>query len=379
MQDGRKDGSLVGVLDATQTPMGGRMLRQWLVRPLCDVGRITSRQSAVDALFQDVRLRSAVRQELRHVGDLERLCGKVCTGRATPRDLVALGTTLRRVPPIRQLLDGQGELLGRIAGKLDPCSDTAESITATLVDEPPASLAAGGTVREGVDDELDRLRDVAGSGKEFLTQLQAREAKRTGIPSLKVSYNKVFGYYLEVTNAHKDKAPDEWIRKQTLVNAERYVTPELKEYEETILTAQDRVLIIETRLVEELRQSVAQAVAPIQTDARALATLDVLTGFAEVAERNGYVRPQVDDSAVLDIVDGRHPVVERMLPAGRGVHPQLRPAGGARGRGGRGRQPGGAGAADHRAEHGGQERGPAPNGLGRVAGPGRQLRARRER
>ncbi len=316
MQDGRRDGSLVGVMDATQTPMGGRMLRQWLVRPLRDVGRITSRQQAVDALFQDVRLRSAVRQELRHVGDLERLCGKVCTGRATPRDLVALGTTLRRVPPVAGLIDGQKGLLGRLGGTLDPCSETADAIATTLSDEPPASLAAGGTVRAGVDDELDRLRDVAGSGKQFLTELQAREAKRTGIPSLKVSYNKVFGYYLEVTNAHKDKAPAEWIRKQTLVNAERYVTPELKEYEETILTAQDRIQAIETRLVEELRESVAGAVAPVQTNARALATLDVLTGFAEVAERWGYVRPDVDDSAVLDITDGRHPVVERMLPAG---------------------------------------------------------------
>ena len=321
MHDGRKDGSLVGVMDATQTPMGGRMLRQWLVRPLCDVGQITSRQAAVDAMFQDARLRSAVRQELRHVGDLERLCGKVCTGRATPRDLVALGATLARVPPVRALLDGHDALLGRLAARLDPCAETAQAIAETLADEPPASLAAGGTVRAGVDDELDRVREVAGSGKRFLTELQARESKKTGIPSLKVSYNKVFGYYLEVTNAHRDKAPPEWIRKQTLVNAERYVTPELKEYEETILTAQDRIQAIEARVVEALRESVAGAVAPIQTNARALATLDVLTGFAEVAERHGYVRPTVDDSAVLDIVDGRHPVVERMLPAGEAFIP----------------------------------------------------------
>ena len=320
-QDGRKDGSLVGVMDATQTPMGGRMLRQWLVRPLRDVGRITSRLDAVDALHQDARCRSAVRHELRHVGDLERLCGKVCTGRATPRDLVTLGATLRRVPPVQAVLADRDGLLGRLRDTLTPCLDTAEAIAETLVDEPPASLAAGGTIRAGVDDELDRLRDVAGNGKQFLTELQAREAKRTGIPSLKVNYNKVFGYYLEVTNAHKDKAPAEWIRKQTLVNAERYVTPELKEYEETILTAQDRIQALEARLVEALRQSVADAVAPIQVNARALATLDVLTGFAEVAERNGYVRPTVDDSAVLDIEDGRHPVVEQMLPAGEAFIP----------------------------------------------------------
>ena len=322
MQDGRRDGSLVGVLDATLTPMGGRLLRQWLVRPLRDVGRITSRLDAVDALFGSPRLRRAVREELRHVGDLERLCGKVCTARATPRDLVALGATLGRVPAVQGALgDEDAGLLGRLRERLTPCDETAGQIAAALADEPPATLAAGGAIRRGYSAELDELRDIAGSGKEYLTELQARESKRTGIPSLKVGYNKVFGYYLEVTNAHKDKAPDEWTRKQTLVNAERYITPELKEYEETILTAQDKVLEIETRLVEELRQRVAEAVEPVQTNARALATLDVLAGFAETAERNGYVRPTVDDSAVLDIVDGRHPVVEQVLPAGEAFVP----------------------------------------------------------
>ena len=322
MQDGRKDGSLVGVMDATLTPMGGRLLRQWLVRPLRDVGRIQQRLNAVDALFLAPRLRRSVREELRHVGDLERLCGKVCTGRATPRDLVALGTTLRRIPPIQALLDGEeAGLIGRLRERLTPCTETATAIAAALVDEPPAQLSAGGTIRPGFDAELDRLRDIAGSGKQYLTELQARESKRTGIPSLKVGFNKVFGYYLEVTNAHKDKAPEEWIRKQTLVNAERYITSELKEYEETILTAQDTIGQIEARLVEELRQAVAEAVEPIQANAQALAALDVLSGFAEVAERNGYVRPEVDTSAVLDIVDGRHPVVERMLPAGEAFIP----------------------------------------------------------
>ncbi len=320
--DGKKDGSLVGVMDATLTPMGGRLVRQWLVRPLCDVDRIVQRLDAVDALFQNARLRRSVRQELRHVGDLERLCGKVCTGRATSRDLVALGTTLRRIPPVQDLLaDQDAGLIGRLRERLSPCDDTADAIRRALVDEPPAQISAGGTIRPGYDDELDRLRDVAGSGKEYLTQLQAREAKRTGIPSLKVGYNRVFGYYLEVTNAHKEKAPDEWIRKQTLVNAERYITPELKEYEETILTAQDRIGEIEGRLVDALRERVAEAVGPIQTNAHALATLDVVAGFAEVAERNGYVRPEVDDSAVLDVVDGRHPVVEQMLPAGEAFIP----------------------------------------------------------
>ncbi|MGB3545277.1 DNA mismatch repair protein MutS, partial [Rubrivirga sp.] len=322
MQDGRRDGSLVGVLDATLTPMGGRLLRQWLVRPLRDVGRINGRLQAVDSLSAP-RLRRAAREELRHVGDLERLCGKVCTSRALPRDLVTLGTTLRRVPAVQSVLESRqaGEanangLLGRLRDRLTPCQETAEQIAGTLVDEPPAQTKNGGYIRPGFDAELDRLRDVAGSGKEYLTTLQAREAKRTGITSLKVGYNKVFGYYLEVSNAHKEKAPVEWTRKQTLTNAERYITAELKEYEETILTAQDKIIEIEARLFEQLRASVAQSVEPIQVNARALATLDVLASFAEVAERNGYVRPIVDDSTVLDIEDGRHPVVEQMLPAG---------------------------------------------------------------
>ena len=322
MQDGRRDGSLVGVLDATLTPMGGRLLRQWLVRPLRDVGRIAGRLDAVDALHGAPRLRRAVREELRHVGDLERLCGKVCTARATPRDLVTLGATLRRVPAVQAALGGEDAgLLGRLRARLTPRDETAGQIEAALADEPPANLASGGAVRAGYSAELDEFREIAGSGKEYLTTLQARESKRTGIPSLKVGYNKVFGYYLEVTNAHKDKAPPEWTRKQTLTNAERYITPELKEYEEKILTAQEKAVALETRLFTELRDAVAEAVEPIQTNARALAALDVLAGFAEVAERNGYVRPEVDDSLVLDIVDGRHPVVERSLPAGEAFIP----------------------------------------------------------
>ena len=322
MADGRRDGSLVGVMDATLTPMGGRLLRQWLVRPLRDVGRITARLDAVDALHGSPRLRRAVREELRHVGDLERLCGKVCTARATPRDLVTLGATLRRVPAVQTALGGEeAGLLGRLRSRLTPCDETAGRIEAALADEPPANLASGGAVRAGYSAELDELREIAGSGKEYLTTLQARESKRTGIPSLKVGYNKVFGYYLEVTNAHKDKAPPEWTRKQTLANAERYITPELKEYEETILTAQEKAVALETRLFTELRDAVAEAVEPIQANARALAALDVLAGFAEVAERNGYVRPEVDDSLVLDVVDGRHPVVERSLPAGEAFIP----------------------------------------------------------
>ena len=322
MQDGRRDGSLVGVLDQTLTPMGGRMLRQWLVRPLRDVSRITARLDAVELFTADARLRRHVREELRHVGDLERLCGRVCTNRATARDLVQLGLTLRQVPPVKTLLAGaEPAFVARLAAALTPCQDTVERIAATLADEPPAQVSAGGTVREGFSPELDELRRVAGSGKEYLQELQARESKLTGIPSLKVGYNRVFGYFLEVSNAHRDKAPAEWIRKQTLVGAERYVTPELKHYEETILTAQDKTLVLEQQIVETLRMAVAEAVEPVQTNARALAALDVLACFAEVAERHGYVRPLVDDSLVLDIEAGRHPVVERALAAGEAFIP----------------------------------------------------------
>ncbi|HEX8387047.1 MAG TPA: DNA mismatch repair protein MutS, partial [Rubricoccaceae bacterium] len=331
MNDGRRDGSLVGVLDQTLTPMGGRLLRQWLVRPLRDVGRITSRLDAVDLFAKDARLRRHVREELRHVGDLERLCGKVCTSRATARDLVQLGLTLRQVPPVKRLLEATETppLVERLASRLTLCQDTVDRIAATLADEPPAQLTAGGTVREGFSPELDELRRVAGSGKEFLQELQAKEAKRTGIPSLKIGYNRVFGYFLEVSNAHRDKAPAEWIRKQTLVGAERYVTPELKHYEETILTAQDKIGVLEAQIVDTLRMAVAEAVEPVQANARALAALDVLTCFAEVAERHGYVRPAVDDSLVLDIEGGRHPVVERTLPAGEAFIPNsVRTAGG---------------------------------------------------
>nr|WP_218827608.1 DNA mismatch repair protein MutS [Rubricoccus marinus] len=322
MADGRRDGSLVGVLDATHTPMGGRLLRQWLVRPLCDVDRIRQRLDAVEALFVEPSLRRKVREALRHVGDLERLAGKVCTGRATPRDLVALRLTLAQIPEIKALLEQEGaEPLAAIRGKLHLCADIRDRIAATLVDEPPAKMDSGGYVRPGFNAELDELREIASGGKTYLAELQAREAKATGITSLKVGYNRVFGYYLEVSNAHKGKAPEAWIRKQTLVNAERYITDELKTYEEKILTAQERSSELETTLFAELRMRVAEEVEPLQANARALATLDVFASFAESAERNGYVRPEVDGSAVLEIENGRHPVVEASLPAGESFIP----------------------------------------------------------
>ncbi|NNF59623.1 MAG: DNA mismatch repair protein MutS [Rhodothermaceae bacterium] len=317
MQEGRRDGSLIGILDATLTPMGGRLLRAWLVRPLRDVEKVEQRLDAVDALFTSPRLRRSLREELRHVGDLERLAGKVCTGRATPRDLVTLRLTLQQIPALKTLLAGEHtDTLAKVRDGLTLCQDLVERIGAALVDEPPAKMDAGGYIRDGFSEELDELRTIARSGKDYLARLQADETKRTGIPSLKIGYNKVFGYYLEITNTHKDKVPDDYIRKQTLVNAERYVTPALKEYEEKILTAEEKMVGLERQLFETLRMAVAEAVEPVQHNARLLAMLDVFASFAEVAEQHGYVRPTVDDSAVLEIEEGRHPVVERTLPAG---------------------------------------------------------------
>ncbi|MDX1419248.1 MAG: DNA mismatch repair protein MutS [Rubricoccaceae bacterium] len=317
MQEGRRDGSLIGILDKTLTPMGGRMLRAWLVRPLRDVEKIQQCLDAVDALFTSPRLRRGLRDELRHVGDLERLAGKVCTGRATPRDLVTLKLTLKQVPALKGLLaEERCETLARIRDGLVLCQPLVERVDAALVDEPPAKMDAGGYVRDGFSEELDELREIARNGKAYLARLQAQESARTGIPSLKIGYNKVFGYYLEITNTHKDKVPADYIRKQTLTNAERYITPELKALEEKILTAEEKMVELERQLFETLRMEVAEGVEPVQQNARLLAMLDVLAGFAEGAEQNGYVRPEVDASLVLEIEAGRHPVVEKALPAG---------------------------------------------------------------
>ncbi len=317
MQDGRKDGSLVGILDSTLTPMGGRLLRSWLVRPLRDVGKIRQRLDAVDALFSNSRRRKSLRDELRHVGDLERLAGKVCTGRASPRDMVTLKLTLQQIPAVKQAVqDEVTETIATLRDNLKLCQDTVDRLAKALVDEPPAKTDAGGYIRGGFSEELDELRSIAHSGKEFLARLQTEESRRSGIPSLKVGYNRVFGYYIEVTNAHKDKVPDDFIRKQTLVNAERYITPALKEYEEKILTAEEKIGGLEKQLFETLRMAVGDEIEPIQDNAQFLAVLDVFASFADVAEQRGYVRPEVDDSAILDIEDGRHPVVEDALAAG---------------------------------------------------------------
>ncbi|MDE2996791.1 MAG: DNA mismatch repair protein MutS, partial [Bacteroidota bacterium] len=314
---GEREGSLVWILDRTRTPMGARLFRAWLVRPLRNLELIQWRQQIVEVFHASRTLRESVRELLGKVGDLERMAVRVATGRATPRDLSGLRDALAAVPPLGELLENShAPILNDWVDKLVPCDDLVDRISGVLVDEPPAQLKDGGVIRQGFSDELDELRSLARGGKQWLADLQKREAERTGISSLKVSYNKVFGYYLEVTNAHKDKVPPEWIRKQTLVNAERYITEELKEYEEKILGAEERLVALELALFNDLRMEVAAHVDRVQANARLLAVADVLSSLADVAHANRYTCPLLHDGLDLEIEDGRHPVVEAHLPPG---------------------------------------------------------------
>jgi len=317
LREGGQEGTLIQILDETLTPMGGRLLRKWLLRPLRNVDNVNKRLAAVEALFRGRTLREHLRTVLREVGDLERLAAKVCTGRASPRDLVSLKLSLQQIPSLKSLLqDEPCDTLRRLADNLTLCPAVVEKIQEALVDDPPAAIQDGGLIRDGYHAELDELRTLARSGKDWVARMQQQESKRTGIPSLKVGFNKVFGYYLEITNAHKDKIPDDYIRKQTLVNAERYITPELKEYEEKILTAEEKIASLEADLFNALRMAVAEETAALQLNAALLAMLDCFCCLAEVAERGGYCRPDVHDGLDLHIEDGRHPVVERTLPPG---------------------------------------------------------------
>lgn len=317
IQDGGRDGTLVDILDRTETPMGGRTLRAWLVRPLRRVDPIQWRQEAVETLVGHRDLREDLRAELSHMGDLERLAGKIATGRATPRDLVAVKHTLQRIPNLTDLLEPlDSSTLTDVAGDLTICPAVVQKIDDALVDEPPAKIAEGGLIRDGYDEELDDLRSIASDGKAWMTELEQQESERTNIPSLKVGFNKVFGYYLEITNTHKEKVPEDYIRKQTLKNSERYITPELKEMEEKILTAEEKIETLELELFQDLRDAIAAETGVLQSNASLLAKLDVFAALAEVAEAYDYVRPDVNDSLVIDVEEGRHPVVERTLPTG---------------------------------------------------------------
>jgi DNA mismatch repair protein MutS len=316
MSDG-DGGTLFSLLDRTLTPMGGRMLQHWIGRPLKNPDAINERLDGVGSLSGDVKRLEAVRAMLDAIGDLERLTGKICTGRANPREMNQLRAILEQIPGIVQTIDGiDTAIIERIRGSLDPLAPVAGEVAAAVQDDPPASIADGGAIRAGYNHELDEMREFARSGKTWIANLQKQERERTGIPSLKVNYNKVFGYYIEVTHTHKEKVPVEYIRKQTLTNAERFITPELKEYEEKILTAEEKMLQLETELFDRLRKRVAEFAGPIQTNAGAIALLDVLCSFADTAHTNGYVRPAVNTGFDIRIRGGRHPVIESFLPPG---------------------------------------------------------------
>lgn len=309
--------SLLSVMDHTITPMGARLLRRWLLFPLKDEKAIGGRLDVVDYFFREPEFRELTGEQLHQMGDLERIISKVSVGRVSPRDVVQLRTALQAVEPIKAACEHATDpTLRQIGEQLDLCASIRDRIAREIQDEPPLLVNKGGVIAEGVNAELDELRHIAYEGKDYLLQIQQRETERTGIPSLKIAYNNVFGYYLEVRNAHKDKVPADWIRKQTLVNAERYITQELKEYEEKIMGAQDKILVLETRLYNELVQALAKFTPTIQVDANLLARLDCLLSFAQAAQENRYIRPVVADDDVLDIKQGRHPVIEKELPVG---------------------------------------------------------------
>lgn len=309
--------SLLSVIDRTLSPMGARMLRRWVLFPLKDVKQINNRLDVVEYFFKDTEGRELLKQQLSLIGDIERLISKVAVGRVTPRELVQLKCALTAIEPVKRLCtDADNEVLRTIGEQLNPCILIRDRIEKEINPDAPNQVNRGNVVRDGVDKELDDLRHISYSSKDYLMQLQQQESERTGIPSLKISYNNVFGYYIEVRNTHKDKVPPEWIRKQTLVNAERYVTQELKDYEEKILGAEEKILAIEQRLFSELVTAVADYIPAIQLDSNMIARLDCLCAFTRVAIENKYNRPEINDSLNIDITEGRHPVIEKELPPG---------------------------------------------------------------
>jgi DNA mismatch repair protein MutS len=319
---GGGDGTVFSVLDRTQTPMGGRLLKRWVNQPLNSVAPILRRLDAVSELVASRDMREKVMTLLSHIGDMERLIARICTGRANPRELNALKTMLHETAAIRSALPGVStEALQEVSAGLDPLEPVAAVISAAIEPDPPAAVNDGGVICSGYNAELDEYRKLASSGKSWIADLQKKEKERTGISSLKVGYNNVFGYYLEVTNTHRDRIPADYIRKQTLTNAERYVTPELKEYEEKVLHAEERILVLETQLFNDVRLQVAAHAEAVQRNCRLLAGLDCYISLSTIAVEHRYVRPEVSDGTMLEIVDGRHPVIERLLPPGEKYTP----------------------------------------------------------
>ncbi|MCF2659389.1 DNA mismatch repair protein MutS [Parabacteroides distasonis] len=309
--------SLLQVIDKTISPMGSRLLRRWILFPLKNVQPIEERQAVVEHFFRHPDMKGLLNEQLEQIGDLERIISKVAVGRVSPREVIQLKVALNAIEPIKEACQSSGDpSLARIGEQLNCCVSIRERIAKEIKQDPPSLVNKGGIIAEGVNTELDELRTIAYSGKDYLLQIQQRESERTGIPSLKIAFNNVFGYYIEVRNAHKDKVPAEWIRKQTLVNAERYITEELKEYEEKILGAEEKILSLETRIFNDLVLALTDYIAPIQLNASLIGRIDCLLSFAKVAETNRYVRPVVDESEVIDIKAGRHPVIEKQLPVG---------------------------------------------------------------
>ncbi|MCZ7603871.1 MAG: DNA mismatch repair protein MutS [Melioribacteraceae bacterium] len=322
MQEGTREGSLISILDKTETAMGGRMLKKWISAPLRKLEPILQRQECVTEFFENKTLRKNLQNEFKEIGDLERLISRICTGRATPREIVHVKLSLKKIPLVKQLLDQAGsKTIKAINEKLIDLENLIEKIETSINDEPPLSIVDGGVIRKGFSLELDELRDLSTNAKSWIANLQKTERERTGISSLKVSFNKVFGYYIEISNAHKDKIPDNYIRKQTLVNSERYITPDLKDYEDKVLNAQENILKLESTLFDQIRKEVALETERIQLNANLIAMLDCYLSFAECAEQYNYVKPTIDDSDELDIKNGRHPVVERILPPGEKFTP----------------------------------------------------------
>ena len=315
MNDGGS--SLLNVIDKTISPMGARLLKRWLVFPLKDVQPINERLNVVEYFFRQPDFKELIEEQLHLIGDLERIISKVAVGRVSPREVVALKVALQAIEPIKAAcMDADNASLNHIGEQLNICQSIRDRIDREIDNDPPLLINKGGVIKSGVSAELDELRRIAYSGKDYLLQIQQRESELTEIPSLKIGYNNVFGYYIEVRNTHKDKVPAEWIRKQTLANAERYITQELKEYEEKILGAEDKILVLETQLYAELVQSLSEFFPAIQINANQIARLDCLLSFATAARENNYIRPVIADDDVLEIHQGRHPVIEKQLPIG---------------------------------------------------------------
>lgn len=322
MNEGEREGTLISILDKTETAMGGRMLKKWISAPLKKLEPILKRQECVEEFFNNKTLRKNLQNELSEIGDLERLTSKICTGRANPREMVNLKTSLKKIPLIKQLLDlTKVETLQVINQKLHTLDWLIEKIELAIADDPPLAVSDGGVIRKGFNPELDEIRSLSTNAKDWIANLQKTERERTKISSLKVSFNKVFGYYIEISHANKDKVPDDYIRKQTLVNSERFITPDLKEYEDKILNAEEKIVKLEFELYDQIRNIAATASNEIQENAQLVAMLDCYLSLAEAADENKYVKPVINDSDSIEIIDGRHPVVERILPPGEKYTP----------------------------------------------------------